>query len=159
MEIQTTIFRSEKYFWSGLVNPNLKIFRGKIMWLEKWKPRPPCTALQSPIPQYGLRRMKPILVGFNEPQLCNERQDLNYWSGVSHHHFSPPKPPRIPDTSIRTTENYGRKNGGILLVGIIETQLKINSQQGSPRLTKGHPKPIINPKRQHQKTTISAQRI
>ena len=48
------------------------------------------------------------------------------------------------------------ENGGILLVGIIETQLKIDSQQGSPRLTKGCPKPIINLKRQHQKTTISA---
>ena len=72
--------------------------------------------------------------------------------------FSPHHPPRIPDTSTRTTESYGRKNAEILLVGFRETQLKIKIQQNSPLLTKGCPKPIINLKRQQQKSTISAQK-
>ena len=42
--------------------------------------------------------------------------------------FSLHHPPRIPDTSTRTTESYGRKNAEILLVGFRETQLKINVQ-------------------------------
>ena len=58
--------------------------------------------------------------------------------------FSPHHPPRIPDTSTRTTENYGRKNAEILLVGIREAQLKFNAR-GEIKLLKWRFKPPFFP--------------
>ena len=43
--------------------------------------------------------------------------------------FSPHKPPRIPDTSTRTTENYGRKMQGYFWSDLEKPNLKLKSNK------------------------------
>ena len=108
--------------------------------LLKWRFKPPFFSPHHPprnpdtstrtTENYGQKNAKILLVGINEAQLklhvLGEIKLLKW--RFKPPFFSPHHPPCNPDTSTRTTENYGRKNAEILLVGIRETQLKFNVQ-------------------------------